>query len=209
MASVELPGGGRLRFTGAGLTLARRGGGWLLGTPRIRYVEIQRVRLLLWYLLGGLVACYCALMLLQDGIKPLPGLLGLLAGLGMLTYGWRGTWKLAVYLHDAADAAVSWLPGTIGPEDEAHSANLRKFEESVNAWLREQARRAAEAAREAEEAARQAAREAEAARQAAAEVNQNSGASFTAAAAPETPAPAITVRYHYRARSAENRPADT
>lgn len=141
---------GRLRFTAAALTLSRPGGGWLLGTSTLRYVAVRRVRFVLWYLLGGLLTCYCLIGILQNALKPLPGWGGLLVGAGLLTWGLRGAWQLSVHLLDQAEPRHAWLYG-------ADPAQLLRFEEDVNEWLRAQAEARRLTLLAAEEAARAAA----------------------------------------------------
>lgn len=155
IAQVRLPRG-RLRFTSAGLTLTRPGGGWLLGAARLRYVALRRVRFVFWFWLGGLLTCYCLIMLQQDAIKPLPGWGGLLLGGGLLAYGLRGASLLSVHLLDAPEPFACFLHG-------ADENALRRFEDDTNEYLRalaEQRRLRAEAEEAARAAAEIASREA-------------------------------------------------
>ncbi len=132
MESVVRLRRGSLRFSPAGLTLARPGDGWLLGIARLRYVVVRRVRFALWYWLGGLITCYALIGIIGNSLNPVPAWGGLLAGVGLLTWGLRGAWQLSVHLDDEAEPRHAWLYG-------ADDAALARFEDEVNDYLRAQA----------------------------------------------------------------------
>lgn len=120
---------GSLRYTPAGLTLVRPGGGWLVGPARLRFIAVRRVRFVLWYLLGGLLTAYCLIGIIGNTLNPLPAWGGLLAGALLLTIGLRGAWQLSAHLHDEPNALTVWLYGV----DETA---LLRFEEEVNDHVR-------------------------------------------------------------------------
>lgn len=167
---------GTVRYTPAGLTLARPGGGWTVGAPRLRGVAVRRVRFALWYMLGGLLTAYCLIGIVGNSLDPLPAWGGLLAGGLLLAVGLRGAWQLSAHLHDEPDARTEWLYG-------ADEGALLRFANAVNDHLRsaEEARRLSALA------------EAEAARQAAAQAGFGpttavGGASITFLLPPGSPA---------------------
>ncbi len=142
---------GSLRYTPAGLTLVRPGGGWLIGPARLRFVAVRRVRFVLWYLIGGLITAYCLIGIVGNSLNPLPAWGGLLAGALLLTIGLRGAWQLSAHLHDEPNALNVWLYGADEPA-------LLRFEDEVNDHLRaatEARRLAALAAAEAAQSAAQ------------------------------------------------------
>lgn len=103
--TVQSPDG-RFVLTATSLTVL----GQTFGLREIERAEVQPVRWLLWYLLGGLGLTVVLLLFLNNWLRTLPTMAGLLATALMLLYGHRGTNRLRLWLL-AREAAHFALPG--------------------------------------------------------------------------------------------------
>ena len=75
-------------------------------------VEVQRVRWLLWLLLGGVILAGFLLGFLQNWLRTMPAVLGIAAGAVLLAWGQRGANRLR--LHRLGREAVHFaLPGEL------------------------------------------------------------------------------------------------
>jgi hypothetical protein len=97
---------GRLTLTATSLTVL----GQTFGLREIERAEVQPVRWLLWYLLGGLGLAIVLILFLNNWLHTLPTMAGLLATALMLLYGHRGTNRLRLWLL-GREAAHFALPG--------------------------------------------------------------------------------------------------
>jgi hypothetical protein len=97
---------GRFVLTATSLTVL----GQTFGLREIERAEVQPVRWLLWYLLGGMGLTVVLLLFLNNWLRTLPTMAGLLATALMLLYGHRGTNRLRLWLL-AREAAHFALPG--------------------------------------------------------------------------------------------------
>ncbi len=97
---------GRFVLTATSLTVLGR----TFGLREIERAEVQPVRWLLWYLLGGLGLAIVLLLFLNNWLRTLPTMAGLLATALMLLYGHRGTNRLRLWLL-GREAAHFALPG--------------------------------------------------------------------------------------------------
>ncbi len=97
---------GRFVLTATALTVLGR----TFGLREIERAEVQPVRWLLWYLLGGLGLAIVLLLFLNNWLRTLPTMAGLLATALMLLYGHRGTNRLRLWLL-GREAAHFALPG--------------------------------------------------------------------------------------------------
>jgi len=104
-STVQSPDG-RFVLTATSLTVL----GQTFGLREIERAEVQPVRWLLWYLLGGLGLTVVLLLFLNNWLRTLPTMAGLLATALMLLYGHRGTNRLRLWLL-AREAAHFALPG--------------------------------------------------------------------------------------------------
>jgi hypothetical protein len=96
----------RLVLTDTSLTVL----GQTFGLREIERAEVQPVRWLLWYLLGGLGLTVVLLLFLNNWLRTLPTMAGLLGTALMLLYGHRGTNRLRLWLL-GREAAHFALPG--------------------------------------------------------------------------------------------------
>lgn len=103
--TVQSPDG-RFVLTASSLTVL----GHTFSLREIERAEVQPVRWLLWYLLGGLGLTVVLLLFLNNWLRTLPTMAGLLATALMLLYGHRGTNRLRLWLL-AREAAHFALPG--------------------------------------------------------------------------------------------------
>ena len=103
--TVQSPDG-RFVLTATSLTVL----GQTFGLREIERAEVQPVRWLLWYLLGGMGLTVVLLLFLNNWLRTLPTMAGLLATALMLLYGHRGTNRLRLWLL-AREAAHFALPG--------------------------------------------------------------------------------------------------
>jgi hypothetical protein len=97
---------GKLTLTATSLTVL----GQTFGLREIERAEVQPVRWLLWYLLGGLGLAIVLILFLNNWLRTLPTMAGLLATALMLLYGHRGTNRLRLWLL-GREAANFALPG--------------------------------------------------------------------------------------------------
>ncbi|TDN39489.1 hypothetical protein A8B98_19850 [Hymenobacter sp. UV11] len=97
---------GRLTLTGTSLTVLGR----TFGLRELERAEVQPVRWLLWYLLGGLGLAIVLILFLNNWLRTLPTMAGLLATALMLLYGHRGTNRLRLWLL-GREAVHFALPG--------------------------------------------------------------------------------------------------
>jgi hypothetical protein len=97
---------GRFVLTATSLTVL----GQTFGLRELERAEVQPVRWLLWYLLGGLGLTVVLLLFLNNWLRTLPTMAGLLATALMLLYGHRGTNRLRLWLL-GREAAHFALPG--------------------------------------------------------------------------------------------------
>ncbi len=97
---------GRFVLTATALTVLGR----TFGLREIERAEVQPVRWLLWYLLGGLGLAIVLLLFLNNWLRTLPTMAGLLVTALMLLYGHRGTNRLRLWLL-GREAAHFALPG--------------------------------------------------------------------------------------------------
>jgi hypothetical protein len=103
--TVQSPDG-RFVLTATSLTVL----GQTFGLREIERAEVQPVRWLLWYLLGGMGLTVVLLLFLNNWLRTIPTMAGLLATALMLLYGHRGTNRLRLWLL-AREAAHFALPG--------------------------------------------------------------------------------------------------
>lgn len=97
---------GRLTLTATALTVL----GQTFSLRELERAEVQPVRWLLWYLLGGLGLAVVLILFLNNWLHTLPTMAGLLATALMLLYGHRGTNRLRLWLL-GREAAHFALPG--------------------------------------------------------------------------------------------------
>jgi hypothetical protein len=97
---------GRFVLTATSLTVL----GQTFGLREIERAEVQPVRWLLWYLLGGMGLTVVLLLFLNNWLRTIPTMAGLLATALMLLYGHRGTNRLRLWLL-GREAAHFALPG--------------------------------------------------------------------------------------------------
>jgi hypothetical protein len=97
---------GRLSLTATSLTVL----GHTYGLRELERAEVQPVRWLLWYLLGGLGLAIVLILFLNNWLRTLPTMAGLLATALMLLYGHRGTNRLRLWLL-GREAVHFALPG--------------------------------------------------------------------------------------------------
>jgi len=97
---------GRLTLTATSLTVLGR----TFGLREIERAEVQPVRWLLWYLLGGLGLAIVLILFLNNWLRTVPTMAGLLATALMLLYGHRGTNRLRLWLL-GREAVHFALPG--------------------------------------------------------------------------------------------------
>ncbi len=97
---------GRLTLTATSLTVLGR----TFGLRELERAEVQPVRWLLWYLLGSLGLAIVLILFLNNWLRTLPTMAGLLATALMLLYGHRGTNRLRLW-RLGREAAHFALPG--------------------------------------------------------------------------------------------------
>ncbi|MGI4759434.1 MAG: hypothetical protein ACRYF0_01915 [Janthinobacterium lividum] len=97
---------GRLTLTATSLTVL----GHTYGLRELERAEVQPVRWLLWYLLGGLGLAIVLILFLNNWLRTLPTMAGLLATALVLLYGHRGTNRLRLVLL-GREAVHFALPG--------------------------------------------------------------------------------------------------
>ena len=97
---------GRLTLTATALTVL----GHTYGLRELERAEVRPVRWLLWYLLGGLGVAIVLILFLNNWLRTLPTMAGLLAAALLLLYGHRGTNRLQLLLL-GREAVHFALPG--------------------------------------------------------------------------------------------------
>lgn len=97
---------GRLTLTATSLTVL----GQTFGLRELERAEVQPVRWLLWYLLGGLGLAVVLILFLNNWLRTIPTMTGLLATALLLLYGHRGTNRLRLWLL-GREAVHFALPG--------------------------------------------------------------------------------------------------
>ncbi|MDJ0366045.1 hypothetical protein QMK33_12850 [Hymenobacter sp. H14-R3] len=97
---------GRLTLTATSLTVLGR----TFGLRELERAEVQPVRWLLWYLLGGLGLAIVLIFFLNNWLRTAPTMAGLLVTALMLLYGHRGTNRLRLW-RLGLEAAHFALPG--------------------------------------------------------------------------------------------------
>ena len=150
---------GRLTLTATSLTVL----GQTFGLRELERAEVQPVRWLLWYLLGALGLALVLILFLNNWLRTLPTMAGLLAAALLLLYGHRGTNRLRLWLLGRAPVHFA-LPGeAVGWQRLVHEVNRRVAQAHDQAAAETAAFLAALSAAQAEaEAAAQAAAEADA-----------------------------------------------
>lgn len=103
--TVQSPDG-RLTLTATSLTVLGR----TFGLRELERAEVQPVRWLLWYLLGGMGLAIVLIFFLNNWLHTLPTMAGLLVTALMLLYGHRGTNRLRLW-RLGQEAAHFALPG--------------------------------------------------------------------------------------------------
>ncbi|TGE24517.1 hypothetical protein E5K00_04705 [Hymenobacter aquaticus] len=103
---------GRLELTADSLTV----NGQRYGLLELEGLDVQPVRWLLWFMLGGLVLAGFTLAFLQNWIRTMPAMFGMAVGALLLAYGNRGANRLRLYrlgretvYYSFAGASESWL----------------------------------------------------------------------------------------------------
>ncbi|MCB2376871.1 hypothetical protein LGH70_04720 [Hymenobacter sp. BT635] len=97
---------GRLELTADSLTV----NGQRYGLLELEGVDVQPVRWLLWFMLGGLVLAGFTLAFLQNWVRTMPAMFGMATGALLLAYGNRGSNRLR--LHRLGREAVYYsFPG--------------------------------------------------------------------------------------------------
>jgi len=97
---------GRLTLTATSLTVL----GQTFGLRELERAEVQPVRWLLWYLLGGLGLTIVLILFLNNWLRTISTMTGLLATALLLLYGHRGTNRLRLWLL-GREAVHFALPG--------------------------------------------------------------------------------------------------
>ncbi|TYZ08117.1 hypothetical protein FY528_13830 [Hymenobacter lutimineralis] len=112
--------------------------------------ELQPVRWLLWYLLGGFVFTLVALGYLQFWLRTMPAVLGLVLGAVLFIIGQRGTNRLRLYrlAREAAyfslpGAAESWHPIIAELNRRIQARHDEAAQAAAEAWAAEEAARLA------------------------------------------------------------------
>lgn len=99
-------------------------------------VEVQHVRWLLWFLLGGFTLAGFLLGLLQNWLRTMPAALGLTVGALLLAWGQRGTNRLRLHRlgRETANFALPGeLPGWQKLVSEANRRIQRRHDEAARA----------------------------------------------------------------------------
>lgn len=85
---------GRVVLTDSHLTVL----GQTFGMRELERAEVQRVRWVLWLLLGGLGLAAVLIAFLQNWLHTLPAMAGMVGTAALLAYGQRGTNRLRLWL---------------------------------------------------------------------------------------------------------------
>lgn len=107
LPTVQSPDG-RLVLTDTHLTVL----GQTFGLREVERAEVQHVRWVLWVLLGGLGLAVVLIAFLQNWLRTLPTMAGLVATALLLAYGQRGTNRLRLW-RLGREAAHFALPGDL------------------------------------------------------------------------------------------------
>ena len=99
---------GRLLLTDTHLTVLSQ----TFGLRELEQAEVQRVRWVLWILLGGLGLATVLISFLQNRLHTLPAMAGLVVTALLLAYGQRGTNRLRLW-RLGREAAHFALPGEL------------------------------------------------------------------------------------------------
>ncbi|MDF7811383.1 hypothetical protein [Hymenobacter sp. YC55] len=111
--------------------------GQVFGWWELEGVDVQRVRWLLWLLLGGFTLAGFLLGFLQNWLRTMPAVLGIMVGTLLLAMGQRGTNR--VRLHRLGREAMHFaLPGEL--------ASWQKLTAEANRRIRQRHHEAAQAA---------------------------------------------------------------
>ncbi|UOG77018.1 hypothetical protein MTX78_10535 [Hymenobacter tibetensis] len=111
--------------------------GQRFGWWELEGVEVQRVRWLLWLLLGGFTLAGFLLGFLQNWLRTMPAALGIVVGALLLAVGQRGTNRLRLY-RLGREAAHFALPGEL--------PTWQKLTAEANRRIRQRHHEAAQAA---------------------------------------------------------------
>lgn len=111
--------------------------GQRFGWWELEGVDIQRVRWLLWLLLGGFTLAGFLLGFLQNWLRTMPAALGIMVGALLLAFGQRGTNRLRLY-RLGREAAHFALPGEL--------PTWQKLTAEANRRIRQRHHEAAQAA---------------------------------------------------------------
>lgn len=90
-------------------------------------VEVQHVRWLLWFLLGGFTLAGFLLGLLQNWVRTMPAALGLTVGALLLAWGQRGTNRLRLHRLGRETANYA-LPGELADWQKLVSETNRRIQ---------------------------------------------------------------------------------
>ena len=124
---------GRMVLTNDQLQINGQSFGWW----ELEGVDVQRVRWLLWLLLGGFTLAGFLLGFLQNWLRTMPAALGIVVGVLLLAMGQRGTNR--VRLHRLGREATHFaLPGEL--------ASWQKLTAEANRRIRQRHHEAAQAA---------------------------------------------------------------
>lgn len=124
---------GRLVLTNDQLQINGQAFGWW----ELEGADVQRVRWLLWLLLGGFTLAGFLLGFLQNWLRTMPAALGIMAGALLLALGQRGTNRLRLY-RLGREATHFALPGELAP--------WQKLTAEANRRIRQRHHEAAQAA---------------------------------------------------------------
>ena len=102
-----------LTLTAETLEIRYRSHRYILPLAHIDNLELQHVRLLFYFLAGGLMFTLALIAILKNFIAPLPGLMFVVAGATGFYFGWKGKLSLQIstYSHDY----VFWFSGKYVP----------------------------------------------------------------------------------------------
>jgi len=88
--------------------------GQTFGWWELEGADVQRVRWLLWLLLGGFTLAGFLLGFLQNWLRTMPAALGIMVGALLLAWGQRGTNRLRLH-RLGREATHNALPGELAP----------------------------------------------------------------------------------------------
>lgn len=102
-----------LTLTEQVLTVTHKNHRYLLPVAHIQYLELKRIRLMLYYLVGGFTVVLSLLAVLNNLLAPLPGILFVLLGSAAFFIGWKG--KISLHISTTTDEYVFWFTGAYVP----------------------------------------------------------------------------------------------